>query len=224
MDPERRFAIIAQAKKKRSMDQIYNRSVKGFFACFSIHRLFFISFCLAYPPPITEHRLSYAFESRTEPKLISLLSDPVEDRRLTALTLLSEHLVNHEKIIRVLQNNILDPLLKLLRDENNIARQRSSAIIERIAGIHAGVEAILDHDSAFKVILQSVCFMRFETLFFYILLISFDSFYQVNDPDPSVCVNINSIIYLICSTMFVDRAVENGFHSFLLDIILPFFV
>ncbi|KAH7824717.1 uncharacterized protein MONOS_922 [Monocercomonoides exilis] len=169
MDPKRRFTILAKAKKPDNMDHIYQRSVKSF------------------PTPITEPRLSYGFETNTEPKLIALLSDPSEEKRLSSLSLLYTHIANHEKIIRVLQFGIMDPLVVLLKDENPVARQRSAAILSRIAVVHVGVESILKHETAFNVILSCV-----------------------KDENADICVTVHSIINLICSTMFVENAVERG--------------
>jgi hypothetical protein len=59
-----------------------------------------------FPPPITEPRLSFGFETHTEPKLIALLSDPVEEKRLSSLSLLYTHIAQPEKVIRVLQSGL----------------------------------------------------------------------------------------------------------------------
>jgi len=101
MDPKRRFAIISKAKQQRNIEHIYTRSIKGTFNYIFFYKLFLTY--LENPKVITEPRLSLGFEAHTEPKLVGLLSDPSEEKRLNAMSLIYTHIANHEKIIRVLQ-------------------------------------------------------------------------------------------------------------------------
>ncbi|KAK2948940.1 hypothetical protein BLNAU_16158 [Blattamonas nauphoetae] len=169
MDPKRRMDLIARGKKQDNTETIYKRSIKP------------------HAPEITEDRLTYGFETHTEPKLIKLLSDESEEKRISSLTLLYNHISNHLKIIRVLQNDGLKPLLHLLHDPNDTIRQRSAAILSRISVVRAGVEGILAEDGGFETILESIA-----------------------ETNLDICVTVHSIVNHICSTSFVANAVERG--------------
>ncbi|KAA6375525.1 MAG: hypothetical protein EZS28_028948 [Streblomastix strix] len=169
MLPARRYEILRKAKQQSSMDHIYVRSIKD------------------NPPPVTEPRLCYGFETHTEPKLIALLSHELEEKRLSSLSLLYNYISNHQKIIRLIQFGCLDPLVVLLHDPNELIRQRSAAILSRISVVHAGIDAILQHETAFETIMECL-----------------------NDESSDIVVTIHSILNHICSTIFVEQAVQRG--------------
>lgn len=47
-------------------------------------------------------------------------------------------------------------------------------------------------------------------LFFFNFFLKY--YFQIKDTNEDICVTINSIINLICSTMFVGKAVERGYE------------
>eukprot|EP00771_Trimastix_marina_P001712 gnl/Trimastix_PCT/2801.p1 GENE.gnl/Trimastix_PCT/2801~~gnl/Trimastix_PCT/2801.p1 ORF type:complete len:358 (+),score=117.82 gnl/Trimastix_PCT/2801:65-1138(+) len=128
-----------------------------------------------------------AFEARGIPKLIRLITHEDLTHRLDALSVMYNQLSRHELIVRALQHDALPSLISLLSDEEPMCRQRSAAVLARIALIYSGRTAILSKPGVFPTLLQAT-----------------------SDPHPEVRVTVFTCFYNVCQGPSLSLAVQQG--------------